>query len=187
MRACVRACVRACARSCMRACVRVYVRDCTQTDFGVSVRHSCQKQKWESTAENGQQGKRSHRSSFSLKTKNRKPQDLIVYSDGSFTKRPVRMELQCQARCEHQPRRQCSHEVSNFSSTMEVEAVTHAFHWFAPRQSDHTCHHPHRFNELAATKSEMWNGKPSLECVNGRYSPPKTPVGVLPWTCRCDA
>ena len=70
---------------------------------------------------------------------------------------------------------------------MEVEAVTHAFHWFAPRQSDHTCHHPHRFNELAATKSEMWNGKPSLECVNGRYPPPKTPVGVLPWTCRCDA
>ena len=27
------------------------------------------------------------------------------------------------------------------------------------QQSDHTCHHPHRFNELA-TKSEKWNGKP---------------------------
>ena len=61
------------------------------------------KQKCESTVENGQQGKRSQRSSISLKTTNRKPQDLSVYSDSSFTKRPVRMELQCQARCEDQP------------------------------------------------------------------------------------
>ena len=50
-------------------------------------------------------------------------------------------------------------------------------------QSDHTYHHPHRFNELA-TKSEKWNGKPRLECVNGRYPPSKTSVGVLPWTCQ---
>ena len=28
-------------------------------------------------------------------------------------------------------------------------------------QSDYTCHHPHRFNELA-TKSERWNAKPRL-------------------------
>ena len=35
-------------------------------------------------------------------------------------------------------------------------------------------------------EKEMWNGKPSLECVNGRYPPPKTPAGVLPWTCRSD-
>ena len=33
-------------------------------------------------------------------------------------------------------------------------------------QSDHTRHHPHKFNELA-TKSEKWNGKPRLECVDG--------------------
>ena len=52
-------------------------------------------------------------------------------------------------------------------------------------QSDHTCHHPHRFNELA-TKSEKWNGKPRLECVDGRHPPSKTPVGVLPWTCRSE-
>ena len=38
---------------------------------------------------------------------------------------------------------------------------------------------PHRFNELA-TKSEEWNGKPDLECVDGRPPPLKTPVGVLP-------
>ena len=33
-------------------------------------------------------------------------------------------------------------------------------------QSHHKCHHPHRFNEHA-TKNEKWNGKPTLECVNG--------------------
>ena len=36
----------------------------------------------------------------------------------------------------------------------------------------------HRVNELA-TKSEKWNGKPRLECVDGRHPPWKTPVGVL--------
>ena len=53
------------------------------------------------------------------------------------------------------------------------------------RQSDHTCHHPHRFNELA-TKSEKWNGKPRLKCVDGRHKPSKTPVDVVPWTCRSE-
>ena len=51
---------------------------------------------------------------------------------------------------------------STFSSRMEMEAVTHAFRWFAPRQSDHTCHHPHRFNELAATKMKKKCGMESL-------------------------
>ena len=46
-------------------------------------------------------------------------------------------------------------------------------------QSDHTCHHSHRFYQLA-TKSEKWNGKPRLECADGRHPPSKTPVGVLP-------
>ena len=32
-------------------------------------------------------------------------------------------------------------------------------------------------------KSEKWNGKPRLECVNGRHPPSKAPVGVLPRTC----
>ena len=44
-----------------------------------------------------------------------------------------------------------------------------------------TCHHPHRFNDLA-TKSEKWNGKARPECVNGRHQPSKTSVGVLPWS-----
>ena len=46
-------------------------------------------------------------------------------------------------------------------------------------QSDHTCHHPHRFSELA-TESEKQNGKPRLEC---RHPPSNTPVGMLLWTC----
>ena len=47
------------------------------------------------------------------------------------------------------------------------------------RQSDHICHHPHRFNELA-TKTENWNRKPRLERANGRHTPSKTPVGDFP-------
>ena len=34
--------------------------------------------------------------------------------------------------------------------------------------------------------SEKWNGKPRLECVGGRHPPSKTPVGLLPWTCRSE-
>ena len=46
------------------------------------------------------------------------------------------------------------------------------------RQSmhNHTCQHPHKFNELA-TKSEK---------CNGQHPPSKTPVGVLPWTCQSE-
>ena len=50
-------------------------------------------------------------------------------------------------------------------------------------KSDHTCHHPHRFNELA-TKSEKWKWKPRLACVSVHLPPWQTPVDVLPWTCR---
>ena len=35
-------------------------------------------------------------------------------------------------------------------------------------------------------KVKKWNGKPRLKCVNGRHPPLKTPVGVLPWTCRSE-
>ena len=42
-----------------------------------------------------------------------------------------------------------------------------------------------RFNKLA-TKSEKWNGKPRLDCVDGRHPPKNTPVGVLSWTCRSE-
>ena len=54
---------------------------------------------------------------------------------------------------------------SPFGLPQEVEAV-------------HTCHHRHRFNELA-TKSEKWNGKPTLKCVNGWHPPSQK----LLWVC----
>ena len=45
-------------------------------------------------------------------------------------------------------------------------------------QSDHTCHHPHRFSEIATKnylkKKKKWNGKPRLDYVNCRHSPPKS-------------
>ena len=55
-----------------------------------------------------------------------------------------------------------AYTVSTSILTMEVEVVTHALRWVASRgdTSRTTCHHPHRFSELA-TKSEKWNGKPS--------------------------
>ena len=40
-------------------------------------------------------------------------------------------------------------------------------------------------NELV-TKSEKWNRKPRLECINGQQPPSKTPVDVLPGTCRSE-
>ena len=49
-----------------------------------------------------------------------------------------------------------------------------------------TCYHPHTFNE-PAMKGEKWNGKPRVECGNGRHPPSKTPVGALPWTGMSEA
>ena len=47
-----------------------------------------------------------------------------------------------------------AYTVSTSSLTMEVEAVIHALRWIALRSDGQTtCHHPHRFNELAP-KSE---------------------------------
>ena len=105
--------------------------------------------------------------------------------------RPVRVGLQYQARCDYHPWRQCSLYGLNLQvDIMEVKAggsshpcppLDYLKRW----QLDRTCHHPHRFNELAA-KNEKWNGKPRLECVSGRQPPSNTPVGVLPWTCRSE-
>ena len=55
----------------------------TQTDSGVSVRHSYQKT-WVSIVENGQQAKRSEIKH--LIQENSKPQDLTMYTDGTVTK-----------------------------------------------------------------------------------------------------
>ena len=57
------------------------------------------------------------------------------------------------------------------SSTRLPQEVTVGPHMLASSQIQWACY-------------KKWNGKPRLECVNGRHPPSKTPVGVLPWTCR---
>ena len=117
---------------------------------------------------------------------NSKPLDLIMYSDDSVTKDQSGWGFTVKqgATTIHEDSAACM--VSTSSLTMKVEAVTCVLRWIASRgDSQTTRHHPHRFNELA-TKSEKWNGKPTVECVDGQHPPSKTPVGVLPWTCRSE-
>ena len=44
-----------------------------------------------------------NRSAFKYFLLNSKARDFIVYTDGSLTRRPVRIELHCRARCDHHP------------------------------------------------------------------------------------
>jgi len=91
-----------------------------------------------------------------------RPQDLIaVYTDGSVTKDQSGWGFTVKQGAATIQEDIAADTVSTSSLTMEVEAVTHALRWVASRgDSRTTCHHPHRFSELA-TKSEKWNGKPS--------------------------
>ena len=102
--------------------------------------------------------------------------------------RPVRVVgLHCQARFDPPPPpRQCS----LYGLSHQLDSGGGSSHSCPPLdflkrlQSDHTCHPPHRFNELG-TNNDKWNGRPWLECVDGRHPPSKFPVCVLPWTsCR---
>ena len=83
--------------------------------------------------------------------------------------RPVRVGLHCQARCDYHPWRQCSLYGLNLQldngggSSHPCPLLDYLKRW----KSDHTCHHPRRLNDIA-TKREKWNGKPRLECVDGR-------------------
>ena len=38
--------------------------------------------------------------------------------------------------------------------------------------------------QIQWARYKKWNGKPRLECVDGQHPPLKSPVVVLPWTCR---
>ena len=93
---------------------------------------------------------------------NSKPQDLIVYTDGSLSKDQSGWSFTVKQGVTTVHEDSAAYMVSTSSLTREVEAVTHTL---CPKrwQSDHTCHHPDGSNELA-TKSEKWNGKPRLEC-----------------------
>ena len=85
--------------------------------------------------------------------------------------RPVRVGLHCQAKCDYHPWRQCS----LFGRNLQVQ-------WDVTVRP-HVCHHPHTVTVQWAC-SKKWNGKSWVECVDGQHPPLKTPVGVLPWTCR---
>ena len=94
------------------------------------------------------------------------------------------MEFHCQARCHHRPQGQCS----LYGLNLHLDNGGGNSHTRFPvdclkRWQSITHRQTHRFNALAPI-GEKWNGKPRLACVNVRHSPWKTPVGVMPWTCR---
>ena len=159
----------------------------TQTDSGVSMRHSCQKT-WESTVKNGRQAKRSQRSSLSLKNNNSKRQDFILYTDGPVTKDQSGwgFTVHCQARCDHHPRRQCS----LYGLSFQLGNGDGSSHPCPPldclsKEVTVRCHLPPS-SQIQWACHKKWNGKPRVKCVNGRHPPSKTPVVVLPWTCRSE-
>jgi len=147
------------------------------------MRHSCQKT-WESTVENGQQAKRIQRSNFLLILRKQQTTRSHSIRWRLCHERPVRVGLHCQARYDYHPWRQCSlygrnhHFANRGGSSHPCPLLDCLKRW----QSEHTYHHPHRFNELAIKniKNEEWNGKPRLKCTNGWHPPSKTPVDVLP-------
>ena len=107
----------------------------TQTDPGVSMRHSCQKT-WGSAVENGQQAKQIKL----VIQENSKPQYFIVYTDGSVTKDQSGLGStvkQC-ATTIHEGT--AAYTVWTSSLAMEVQAVTHAFRWIASRSDSRTTH-----------------------------------------------
>ena len=126
---------------------------------------------------------------YSVKSHSRKRQTARSHSVYLWFshQRPVRVGFHCQVRCDHYPRRQCSLYGLNrqFDNRGGSSRPCPPLDCLQRRQSNHICYHHHRFNELA-TKSEKWNGKPRLECVDSRHPPSKTPVRVLPWTCRSE-
>ena len=63
---------------------------------------------------------------------------------------------------------------------MEVEAVTYALRWIVSRgdcQTTHAIILTDSMSLLQKVKSGIWE-------AHGQHPPSKTPVGVLPWTCR---
>ena len=73
-------------------------------------------------------------------SKNSKPQDLIVYTDGSVTKKQSGrgFTVKQSATTIHEDSAACT--VSTSSLTMEVEAVTHSVRWIASRGDSRTTH-----------------------------------------------
>ena len=113
-----------------------------------------------------------------------KLQELVLYTDGSVTKDQLGWGFTVKQSATT-VQDSAAYTVSTFSLTMEVEAVTYALRWIASRGDSQTTHAIILTDTMSLLqKSEKWNGKPRLECIDGRHPPSKTPVGVLPWTCR---
>ena len=78
-----------------------------------------------------------------------------------LSQRPVRVGLHCQARSDYPPWRQCSLYGINLQLDNRGgnSRPCPPLHCLKKWQSDHTRHHPHRFNELA-TKMKSGMGSP---------------------------
>ena len=71
---------------------------------------------------------------------NSKPQDLIVYTDGSATKDQSGWGFTVKQGATTIHEDSAPYTVSTSSLTMEVEAVTHALRWIASRGDSRTTH-----------------------------------------------
>ena len=101
------------------------------------MRHSCQ-ETWESTVENGQQGKQSEIKL--LIQDSSKQRELIVYTDGSVTKNQSGWGFTVKQGVTTIHEVSAAYTVSTSSLTTEVEAVTHALRWIASRSDSQTRH-----------------------------------------------
>ena len=69
-----------------------------------------------------------------------------------------------------------AYAISTSSLTMEVESVTHALRLISLRDDSQTTHAIILADSMSLHKK--WNGKPRLDCVDGRY-PPSKPCGCI--------
>ena len=103
---------------------------------------------------------------------NIKPQDLIVYTDGSVTKDQSGWGFTVIVSSMEQPPstktvQPIPYTISTYIYNYITSSFTHALHWIAQRgESDHTWYHLHKFNELA-TKSQKveWEAQTGM-CPN---------------------
>ena len=93
------------------------------------MRHSCQKS-WETTVEKWPAGKTESEIKLLIQ-ENSKPQDLIMYPDGSVTKHQSGWGFAVKQGATTIHEDSAAYTVSASSLTMEVEAVTHALGWIA--------------------------------------------------------
>ena len=153
------------------------------------MRHSCQKT-WESTVENGRQS--GVRDQVFHSGEQQTARLVVFWQNGSVTKDQsgcgftdkqgastihkdsadymVLTSSWTKARCVHHPWGQyrlygLNLQLDNGGGSSHLCTLLDCLkRW----QSDHTCNHPHRLNELA-TESEKWNGKPMRQLLASTF------------------